>query len=197
MALEQRMPPAQSLYIQNLPQQLHKEDLRRALYMLFSTHGSVLDVTAMKTRRMRGQAHVLFRDVQTATQAMRACQGFDFFGREMRISYAKARSHTLQKMTGVFEVAPPAEEQAASNTFPPPPGATTSIALPGPPPGLPTGPVDFPKAPTVSNLAAPPSIPQGAPSPQGVKRAREESDEEVSMDEDDDGEGEMDMSDDD
>lgn len=32
---------------------------------------------------MRGQAHVAFRDVQASTQAMRALQGFDFFGKEM------------------------------------------------------------------------------------------------------------------
>ena len=79
----QRLPPNQSLYIQNLPEKLQKDDLRRALYMLFSTYGPVLDVTALKTRKMRGQAHILFKDVQSATQAMRSCQGFDFFGREM------------------------------------------------------------------------------------------------------------------
>lgn len=32
---------------------------------------------------MRGQAHIVFRDVQASTQAMRALQGFDFFGKEM------------------------------------------------------------------------------------------------------------------
>lgn len=32
---------------------------------------------------MRGQAHVAFRDIHTSTQAMRALQGFDFFGKEM------------------------------------------------------------------------------------------------------------------
>ena len=32
---------------------------------------------------MRGQAHIVYRDVQTSTQAMRALQGFDFFGKEM------------------------------------------------------------------------------------------------------------------
>lgn len=32
---------------------------------------------------MRGQAHVAFRDVQASRQAMRALQGFDFFGKEM------------------------------------------------------------------------------------------------------------------
>jgi len=42
-------------------------------------------VVALKTAKMSGQAHVVFRDIQTATQAMRALQGFEFFGKEMVI----------------------------------------------------------------------------------------------------------------
>ncbi len=76
-------PPSQSLYIRNLPEKLQKEDLRRELYMLFSTYGPVLDVTATKTRKMRGQAHVLFREMHSATQALRACQGFEMSGKQM------------------------------------------------------------------------------------------------------------------
>jgi RNA recognition motif-containing protein len=37
----------------------------------------------MKTHKMRGQAHIVFKDIQASTQAMRALQGFDFFGKEM------------------------------------------------------------------------------------------------------------------
>lgn len=37
----------------------------------------------MKTSKMRGQAHIVFKDVQASTQAMRALQGFEFFGKEM------------------------------------------------------------------------------------------------------------------
>lgn len=33
--------------------------------------------------KMRGQAHIVYRDVQTATQAMRALQGSEFFGKEL------------------------------------------------------------------------------------------------------------------
>lgn len=75
--------PSQSLYLQNLPDKLQKPDLRRSLYVLFSTFAPVLDVTALKTKKMRGQAHILFRDIHGATQAMRACQGYEFFGKEM------------------------------------------------------------------------------------------------------------------
>lgn len=51
--------------------------------MLFSTYGPVLDVVAMKTMKMRGQAHIVFRDMQAATQAMRALEGFTFLGSEL------------------------------------------------------------------------------------------------------------------
>jgi RNA recognition motif-containing protein len=70
-----------SLYLTNLPSsKIQKPDLRLLLYSLFSTYGPVLDVVALKTQKMRGQAHIVFRDVQTATQAMRALQGFEFLG---------------------------------------------------------------------------------------------------------------------
>lgn len=72
-----------SLYCTNLSDKLQKPDLRRALYALFSTYGPVLDVVALKTPKMRGQAHIVFRDVQTSTQAMRALQEFEFFGKKM------------------------------------------------------------------------------------------------------------------
>ena len=37
----------------------------------------------MKTMKMRGQAFVCFRDASAAAQAMRALQGFEFFGKQM------------------------------------------------------------------------------------------------------------------
>jgi RNA recognition motif-containing protein len=81
---KQTYAPNQTLYITNLPSsKIQKEDLRISLFTLFSTYGHVLDVVALRTMKMRGQAHVTYRDVQTATQAMRALQNFEFFGKEM------------------------------------------------------------------------------------------------------------------
>ena len=70
------------LYIKNLSEKINKNELKRALYMLFSTYGSVLDIVTMR-KNMRGQAHVVYKDIQTSTQAMRALQGFELFGKEM------------------------------------------------------------------------------------------------------------------
>ena len=65
--------------------------MRMALYMLFATYGPILDVVHVRNSKMRGQAHVVFRDVQGSTQAMRALQGFDFFGRELvRASWSQS-----------------------------------------------------------------------------------------------------------
>ena len=72
------------LYVTNLPSaKIQKSDLRLCLYSLFSTYGPVLDVVALKTMKMRGQAHIVYRDIQTATQAMRALDGVTFLGLEM------------------------------------------------------------------------------------------------------------------
>lgn len=75
------IPPNQSLYLQNLPEKFPKDDLRRELYMLFSPYGPILDITALKTRQMRGQAHILFRDVHAARDALRGVQGVEVGGR--------------------------------------------------------------------------------------------------------------------
>lgn len=51
--------------------------------MLFSMYGPVLDVVALKTMNMRGQAHIVFRDIQASTQAMRSLEGQEFLGRQL------------------------------------------------------------------------------------------------------------------
>ncbi|KAM6486157.1 hypothetical protein HDV62DRAFT_353275 [Trichoderma sp. SZMC 28011] len=101
----QPIPPNQTLYVTNLPSaKIQKPDLRTALYMLFSTFGPVLDIVALKTMEMRGQAHIVFRDIQAATQAMRSLDGQTFLGRPMKIQYAKSKSHFVAKLDGTFKI---------------------------------------------------------------------------------------------
>ncbi|TAQ90456.1 hypothetical protein B7494_g1188 [Chlorociboria aeruginascens] len=185
-------PPNQTLYITNLPSaKIQKPDLRISLYTLFSTYGPVLDVVALRTMKMRGQAHVVYRDIQTATQAMRALQGFEFFGKEMQIQYAKTKSDTIAKMDGTFykpsaaagEVTATELQQSIFNA--PPSAATVTSA-----------------APTATTLKPQPvaggdQIMEDAKSPAesvtGQKRRRDDEDEEdseedVAMEEDSDDE---------
>ncbi|KAJ5406954.1 hypothetical protein N7465_008238 [Penicillium sp. CMV-2018d] len=121
--------PNQTLFCTNLPdRRIQKNDLRTALYALFSTYGTVLDVVAMKTAKMRGQAHIVFKDVQASTQALRALQGFEFFGKQMKIVYAKGSSNVISKLRGTYvapvEAAPaPVTTDLQKSIFGAPPGA--------------------------------------------------------------------------
>ncbi|KAF2671335.1 RNA-binding domain-containing protein [Microthyrium microscopicum] len=96
--------PNQTLYISNLNEKIKKDDLRRQLYVLFSTYGPVLDIVALKTSKMRGQAHITFRDIQTAIQVLRQLDDFEFLGRPMRIQYAKGKSEFISKLDGTFKI---------------------------------------------------------------------------------------------
>ncbi|KAL8706143.1 MAG: hypothetical protein Q9201_000778 [Fulgogasparrea decipioides] len=167
-----------SLYLQNLPDKLQKHDLRLSLYMLFSTYGPVLDVVALKTKNMRGQAHIVFRDIQASTQAMRALQGFEFFGKEMKIQYGKGKSDTIAKLDGTYRMPSAATNQVTSTEL-------QQSIFNAPPSSVPVG------APPPASLPKPPDTKvngtdMDGTQPHGVKRGREEeSDEEnVPMEED-------------
>jgi U2 small nuclear ribonucleoprotein B'' len=107
-------------------------ELRRMLYALFSTHGAIIEVVALKTNKMRGQAFVIYKgekvvfaflgpvvhshaccvsllDIQSATAAKQELNNFPFYGRPMRVDFSKSRSHLVEKMEGTFD-----EEQAAA-----------------------------------------------------------------------------------
>jgi U2 small nuclear ribonucleoprotein B'' len=97
------IPPNHTVYVNNLNDGLKKQELRTQLYCLFSQYGVILDVVALKTSKMRGQAFVTFRDIGSATQSMRALQGFSFFGKPMRLQYAKAKANVIAQIEGTFD----------------------------------------------------------------------------------------------
>ncbi|XP_022970660.1 U2 small nuclear ribonucleoprotein B'' 2-like [Cucurbita maxima] len=96
------IPPNQSIYIKNLNEEVKKEELKRSLYALFSQYGRILDVVALKTPRLRGQAWVAFSEVTAASNAVRQMKNFPFYDKPMRIQYAKTKSDCIAKTDGSF-----------------------------------------------------------------------------------------------
>ncbi|KAL9616914.1 MAG: hypothetical protein Q9160_008262 [Pyrenula sp. 1 TL-2023] len=173
--------PNQTLYCTNLNDKVKKDDLRRALYMLFSTYGPVLDVVALKNKKMRGQAHIVFRDIQASTQALRSLQGFDLLGKEMKIVYAKGQSNIINKLRGTFETPATVSEatELQRSIFNAPPPSSLPKPLPVP----------------IANGVKPDDA--ASPGPQGIKRPREEESEEeggAPMEEDDESDAPMEAS---
>ncbi len=94
-------PPNQTLYINNLNEKVKKDgremmlfirvlkyfyfcaELKKNLYAIFIQFGAILDIVALKTLKMRGQAFVVFKEIASATNALRSMQGFPFYDKPM------------------------------------------------------------------------------------------------------------------
>jgi len=108
------VPPNQTIYVRNLNEKVKKQELRQSLYEAFSQFGRVVDVVALKTTRMRGQAFIAFEDIASATNALRGLQGFLFYDKPMVIQYAKTKSDKIAKLEGTF--VPRSERKAEQDT---------------------------------------------------------------------------------
>lgn len=108
--------PNATLYVKNIDWKIKKLLLRRALYSLFSRHGKVLEIVTLRRDGLRGQAWVIFEDVQAATAALKAEQGFTFFGKDLVIEYAKKKSDRIAKQDGTY--VPKAKRQKLVETTP-------------------------------------------------------------------------------
>ncbi|XP_041466724.1 U1 small nuclear ribonucleoprotein A-like [Lytechinus variegatus] len=94
--------PNHTIYINNLNEKIKKDELKKSLYAIFSQFGQILDIVALKTLKMRGQAFVIFKDIMSATSALRSMQGFPFYDKPMRIQYSKTKSDAIAKMQGTY-----------------------------------------------------------------------------------------------
>eukprot|EP00093_Oithona_nana_P004262 04262.XXX_49978_49290_1 [CDS] Oithona nana genome sequencing. len=98
--------PNHTVYINNLNEKVKKEDLKKSLYAIFSQFGQILDIVALKTLKMRGQAFVVFKEVPSAVAAIKSMQGFPFYDKPMRIAFARTDSDMIAKLKGTFQERP-------------------------------------------------------------------------------------------
>jgi len=96
------IPPNQTLYVRNLPEKVQKTELKHSLYCLFSAYGRIMDVVALKTIPARGQAFITFREISSATSALRGLNNFMFYDKSMKIEYAKSKSDAVKKADGTY-----------------------------------------------------------------------------------------------
>ncbi|KAF6201225.1 hypothetical protein GE061_005672 [Apolygus lucorum] len=66
---------------------------------------------SLKNLKMRGQAFVIFKDVASASTALRSMQGFPFYDKAMKIQFAKTESDVIAKMKGTFVERPKKTKQ--------------------------------------------------------------------------------------
>ncbi|XP_016418446.1 U1 small nuclear ribonucleoprotein A-like isoform X3 [Sinocyclocheilus rhinocerous] len=98
----QEMRLNHTIYINNLNEKINKDELKKSLYAIFSQFGQILDILVSPTLKMRGQAFVIFKEINSASNALRSMQGFPFYDKPMRIQYAKQDSDIIAKMKGTY-----------------------------------------------------------------------------------------------
>ena len=91
------LSPNKTLYVRNLDESIKLPILKQELETLFSQFGHVLNVVAHKNIRMRGQAFIVFEDLQSAEKALSIVQDFPFHGKKMVVNYAKMQSDDTVK----------------------------------------------------------------------------------------------------
>lgn len=77
------IPPKHTIYINNLNDSIKIEPMKQALHAAFSQFGPIIDIVMRKSYRLRGQAFIIFRDIESAAKALRTMQGFPFYDKPM------------------------------------------------------------------------------------------------------------------
>ena len=146
--------------MKNLNEKTKVDELKKALYLLFSQFGNVLDVRAVKNDHLRGQAWVVMGDVGSAVRALKEMDGFSFYGRDLRVLFSKQDSDVVVRARGDE---PPKRERRekrkqpstaqlkaaklkaqAANAPPPAAAAPPALSLPTPTPGGAPLPASYP-----------------------------------------------------
>lgn len=81
-----------SVYVRNLEERIKIPELVEALTELFSEYGTILEVVAKKNLKAKGQAFIVFDDPESAEKAIEEVQGFEIFGKEMKLEKARTKS---------------------------------------------------------------------------------------------------------
>jgi RNA recognition motif-containing protein len=84
-----------TIYVSNLPSEPITL-IRQNLYALFSTYGEVLDINTKK--ELPRQAFVVLNDEDAGRLALRELEGFEFFGKKLKVEVAKQKSHLVENL---------------------------------------------------------------------------------------------------
>lgn len=94
------MTPRNTLYINNMNEKVSLNKIKPVLDRLFSRYGTVIQITAHKNLKMKGQAFITYKDLRSSAKALRKLQGRPIFKKPIRIAYAKTASDEESRLLG-------------------------------------------------------------------------------------------------
>ena len=109
--------PCATVYVQNLNERVKTADIKDSLFQLFSNLGEVHEVHAKRNVKQRGQAFVVAADEETAETMIKDLRGHMFFGKPLRLNFAKNDSDFNAKLKGTFDAAVQKKRSSANQEF--------------------------------------------------------------------------------
>lgn len=73
---------------------------------MFSQFGPIVEISAYKDLKRRGQAWVVFETITSAQKAVGEMANFSFYGKPMQVHFAKIKSDVVSKKEGSFAPRP-------------------------------------------------------------------------------------------
>lgn len=92
-----------TLYVNNLNEKVSLNKLKPVLDRLFGRYGSIVDISAHRNLRMKGQAFITYKDARSSARAIRKLQGRPIYKKPIRVTYAKTASDEENKLLGNTE----------------------------------------------------------------------------------------------
>lgn len=66
--------------------------MKEALSEIFSEYGTILEIVAKRNLKAKGQAFIVFDNIESAQRAIEEVNGFDLLGKPMSLDFAKTKS---------------------------------------------------------------------------------------------------------
>jgi len=79
------------------------ETLIESLREIFTEYGTIIDIVAKKSLKRKGQAFIVYDSEESAQNAIDELTGFDLFGKQMSLEFAKTKSDATINREGTQE----------------------------------------------------------------------------------------------
>lgn len=71
-------------------------EMQHSLFHLFSLYGDILEINVKRNLKMKGQAFIVFSNVENATKALHDMQGYNFFDKRI-VGWSVSHPHIYRK----------------------------------------------------------------------------------------------------
>lgn len=96
-AIDGMTEPRETIYVNNLKEKVSLNRLKGELQEVFAKYGTIIQLTAHRNLKMKGQAFITYEDKESSRAAMESLQDHDLLGKKVRIAYARANSDNYHR----------------------------------------------------------------------------------------------------